>query len=84
MTRKRNAAAQRAWDNSQHPIWLNEEHYRKDIQPHLSSIEPRRLMSTLNVSHGYANDIRLGRRPPHPRYWLALARLLGTTESAVC
>jgi hypothetical protein len=32
---------------------------------------------TLGVSLPYASDIRAGRRRPHPRHWLSLARLVG-------
>jgi len=31
----------------------------------------------LGVSVPYAADIRAGRRRPHPRYWQALARIIG-------
>src|ERR1700687_119544 len=34
---------------------------------------------TLGVSLPYASDIRAGRRRPHPRHWLALARLVGAS-----
>jgi hypothetical protein len=28
----------------------------------------------------YASDIRAGRRRPHPRHWLSLARLAGVSS----
>jgi hypothetical protein len=34
-------------------------------------------MSALGISVTYAVAIRAGRRRPHPRYWEALANLVG-------
>jgi hypothetical protein len=34
---------------------------------------------TLGVSLPYASDIRAGRRQPHPRHWLSLARLVAVS-----
>jgi hypothetical protein len=34
------------------------------------------LSSTLGVSESYAADIRAGRHRPHPRHWVAMARLV--------
>jgi CRISPR-associated endonuclease Cas1 len=73
--RKRNAAAQRAWRKVGQPAWLTEETYRQRIQPRLSAVTVPVLMSALGVSKPYATDIRAGRRQPHPRHWLTLARL---------
>jgi hypothetical protein len=74
--RKRNAAAQRVWRQADKPAWLNERTYQQKIQPRLSAITIPALMSALNVSKPYAADIRAGRRQPHPRHWLILARLV--------
>jgi hypothetical protein len=38
------------------------------------------LMSALSVSKPYATDIRAGRRQPHPRHWLTLARLVALRD----
>ncbi len=73
--RKRNAAAQRAWRKVGQPAWLTEETYRQRIRPRLSAVTVPVLMSALSVSKPYATDIRSGRRQPHPRHWLTLARL---------
>ena len=75
--RKRNAAAQKAWRSADQPAWLNEETYRRRIQPRLSGVTIPVLMSTLDVSKPYATNIRAGRSIPHPRHWLTLARLVG-------
>jgi CRISPR-associated endonuclease Cas1 len=80
--RKRNAAAQRSWQNTDQPAWLNEETYLQRIQPRLSGITIPALMSALDVSKPYATDIRAGRRKPHPRHWLNLARLVSVTSTA--
>ncbi len=77
--RRRNAAAQRAWRSTDQPMWLTEEIYRQKVQPQLSGITVAALMSALGVSKPYATDIRAGRRQPHPRRWLTLARLVGTS-----
>jgi CRISPR-associated endonuclease Cas1 len=75
--RQRNAAAQRVWRSSDQPAWLNEETYREKIQPRLVTVTIPLLMRTLDISIPYATDIRAGRRRPHPRHWLTLARLVG-------
>ena len=81
--RKRNAAAQRAWRQTDKAAWPNEETYREKIQPRLSGITIPALMSALDVSKPYAADIRAGRRQPHPRHWLTLGRLVGVTSNKV-
>jgi CRISPR-associated endonuclease Cas1 len=73
--RKRNAAAQRAWRQTDKPAWLTEGTYRERIQPRLSGITIPALMSALDVSKPYAADIRAGRRQPHQRHWVTLARM---------
>ena len=70
ITRKRNAAAQRAWDSSQNPFWLNEEFYRQRIQRRLASVHFPTLLATLGVCRSYAKSICSGQRVPHPRHWL--------------
>ena len=79
-TQRRHEAAKRAWRSSSQPAWLNEDSYRKKIQPRLASITISRLASTLGVSEPYAAYVRAGRHRPHPRHWTALAMLVGITE----
>ncbi len=76
-TQRRHRAAQRAWDSSSKPSWLNEDIYLAKIQPKLAGITIDSLSSALGVSESYAADIRMGRRRPHPRHWQALAGLVG-------
>ena len=76
-TQRRHRAAQRAWDSSSKPPWLNEDIYLAKIQPKLAGVPISTLSSILGVSEPYAADIRAGRRRPHPRHWNALADLVG-------
>jgi hypothetical protein len=76
-TQRRHALARWAWEPSSLPDWLNEEVYANKIQPLLKDIANPVIMSALGVSVTYAVAIRAGRRRPHPRYWLALAQLVG-------
>lgn len=61
------------WDK---PEWLNEKKYREKIQPRLAGITVPTIVSALAVSEPYATNIRAGKCVPHPRHWLALARLV--------
>jgi len=74
---RRHVAAQRLWKDAEQPAWLSEQTYSERIQPGLALIKISTLMSALGVSKPYAANIRAGRRGPHPRHWLALARLVG-------
>jgi hypothetical protein len=65
------------WKPEYLPDWLNEEVYRREIQPRLKEISVTTIASTLHVSVMYAIDIRRGRRVPHPRHWQRLAELVG-------
>jgi hypothetical protein len=76
-TRQRHAAALKAWDPTARPDWLTEQAYRERIQPRLERFTVPTIMQMLGISQPYATDIRAGRRCPHPRHWLALARLVG-------
>jgi CRISPR-associated endonuclease Cas1 len=78
-TQIRHAAAEARWPTSDLPAWLNREFYVREIQPRLKSVTLSVLASTLDISIPYAVDIRKGRRVPHTRHWLTLARLLGIT-----
>jgi selenocysteine lyase/cysteine desulfurase len=78
-TQRRHAAEQKAWQPSQQPAWLDEETYREQIQPRLSAITVPMISSALGISEPYATEIRAGKRRPHPRHWLTLARLVGVS-----
>ncbi len=74
-TQRRHSAANHAWRPSSQPDWLDEKTYVTKIQPALAGITIRVIATALGVSEPYATDIRAGKRRPHPRHWLALARL---------
>jgi len=74
---RRHTAARWSWQPSSQPAWLNEQSYREKIHPRLAGITVRALASALGVSTPYASNIRSGKRQPHPRHWLTLARLVG-------
>ncbi|SRR5713101_5006810 len=80
-TKRRHDAARRSWQPSDNPAWLNEETYKKKIEPRLVRIAVPAISSALGVSEPYAADIRAGKRRPHPRHWEALARLARVAES---
>jgi CRISPR-associated endonuclease Cas1 len=75
-TQRRHAAAQKAWRPSDKPRWLDENAYRRKIQPRLVKIPVPTIMSALAVSKAYAAGIRAGRCIPHSRHWPTLARLV--------
>lgn len=76
-TKRRHDAELKNWQPSNLPDWLNEETYRQKIQPRLASISVPKLSAALKISEPYATDIRAGKRVPHPRHWLTLARFVG-------
>jgi hypothetical protein len=76
--RRRDLRAVREWKESEQPAWLTEQFYSAEIQPRLQSITLSTLSSALGVSRTYASNVRAGRRRPHPRHWIGLAKLLGT------
>jgi CRISPR-associated endonuclease Cas1 len=71
--------AERAWKPQDKPDWLDERAYTKEIHPRLADVTISTIALTLGVSLPYASDIRAGRRRPHPRHWLSLARLAGVS-----
>jgi hypothetical protein len=79
-SRRQNAAAQRAWLEADQPAWLNEELYRRKIQPRLAGVTVPAIRAALGVSKSYATNIRSGKRLPHPRHWQTLARLVGVED----
>jgi hypothetical protein len=76
-TQRKHAAAISAWKPFDLPEWLNEEAYRMKIQPALAEITVPAIATALGISESYATDIRAGKRRPHPRHWLTLARIVG-------
>jgi CRISPR-associated endonuclease Cas1 len=78
-TRKANHAALQEWSVSDQPPWLTAKLYKEKIQPLLVPLSSSAIARHLAVSGSYATEIRRG-RVPHPRHWLALAKLLGQSE----
>jgi hypothetical protein len=74
-TQAKQAEALRKWNPSDLPRWLDEEFYRREILPQLTSFTVKAIRLALDVSHPYATLIRRGISIPHPRHWGALARL---------
>ena len=72
--------AERDWQNWSHPAWLTDRFYSEQIQPRLGVLEVTLIAARLGVSIPYASSIRVGRRRPHPRHWLTLARLVGVSR----
>jgi CRISPR-associated endonuclease Cas1 len=65
------------WKSEDKPTWLDEKAYRDQVHPKLANISVSTIAMALGVSIPYASGIRVGRNTPHPRHWLALARLAG-------
>jgi len=83
-TQLRHASAKAGWKPSDLPTGLDDEVYRREIQPRLKVIKLSSLASALGISIPYAVDIRKGRRVPHRRHWLTLAQLtLGDKHTQV-
>jgi hypothetical protein len=71
--------AQRRWKPEELPKWLDEEFYRREILPRLSSFTVKAIRLAVDVSHPYATLVKRGDRIPHPRHWIRLAELVGVS-----
>jgi len=80
-TQRKQFDAIRRWNPSELPSWLNEKTYRRKILPHLSKFTVKAIRLALHVSHPYATNIRRGTMIPHPRHWVALAKLAGVKNA---
>ena len=69
--------AEFAWKPGDKPAWLDETVYAAQLRPKLANYSISTIALTLGVSLPYASDIRAGRKRPHPRHWVALAKLAG-------
>ncbi|HWZ96864.1 MAG TPA: CRISPR-associated endonuclease Cas1 [Candidatus Dormibacteraeota bacterium] len=74
-SRRMHLAAQKNWDSSLLPAWLDINAYKQGVQPRLSRLTVPAIRKALGVSKGYATNVRSGRKVPHQRHWLALAQL---------
>ncbi|HEV3334764.1 MAG TPA: CRISPR-associated endonuclease Cas1 [Bryobacteraceae bacterium] len=77
---RRQAKARLNWDPASQPPWLTEETYQKRIAPLLSQTKTTAIAKALNVSWGYASEIRQGIHRAHERHWESLARLVGVSS----
>ena len=76
-TQVRQAEAQRQWNPSELPKWLDEDAYRREILPRLAKFTVKAIRLSLDVSYPYATLIKRGLKIPHPRHWMPLAELVG-------
>jgi CRISPR-associated endonuclease Cas1 len=79
--RRRDLHALSEWNKTDQPAWLTEQFYQAEIQPRLRYSTLSTLSAALNVSRTYASNIRAGRRRPHPRHWISLAKLVGIASN---
>ena len=56
---------------------FDEDVYRREILPRLSTFTVKAIRLAFDVSHPYATLIKRGDRIPHPRHWMRLAGLAG-------
>jgi CRISPR-associated endonuclease Cas1 len=75
-TMRRQMAGRLSWNPADLPKWLTRKVYREKILPRLATYTVRVIASALGISNSYATDIRAGRRMPHPRHCLTLARMI--------
>ena len=80
-TQLRHGKVRRVWNPSGQPAWLTEQFYAAKIKPILANTSGTAIARAIGISLPYGSRIRLGRRP-HPRHWLALARLVKVTGDA--
>jgi CRISPR-associated endonuclease Cas1 len=78
-SQRQHAKARSSWAASSQQSWLTSEIYSERIQPLLAQVSTSAIASRIGVSRWYAGRIRRGDRP-HPRHWLALAKLTGVSE----
>ena len=46
--------------------------FRREIWPNLRSLPVSALVRATGLSYGYCNQIKLGHKTPHPRWWETL------------
>ena len=80
-TKKRQDAALKSWNPADKPDWLDENFYRRKIQPELLAVQVPTIQKSLSISEPYALRIRGGRSIPHPRHWMSLAKLVRVSSS---
>lgn len=78
-TQRKHSLARSAWRPSMQPAWLTDNVYSEKVHPMLSKVSSSAIAARIGVSRWYAGRIRKGYRP-HPRHWLALARMVGLSK----
>jgi CRISPR-associated endonuclease Cas1 len=81
-TMRRHKQAIQHWNASDLPAWLTQSIYLRQIQPALVTVAKSRIRLMLGVSEPYSSDIKSGKCIPHPRHWLALAKLVGLAAAS--
>jgi hypothetical protein len=61
----------RAWQGDQ----PDPETFRTDVVPGLHDVRNSELVAVTGLSEHYCSLIRLGKRVPHARHWMALQQL---------
>ena len=79
-TRMKRVEAQKQWNPSDLPKWLDEDYYRRKILPALARLTITKIQMAMDVSFPYAAMVRKGIRIPHPRHWMRLAGLAGVSS----
>ena len=79
-TQRRNALLRHSWKESSQPAWLTVQFYSEKIQPKLTEMSGTAIARALGVTCAYGSSIRKG-YSPHPRHWVALARLAGVAPA---
>ena len=50
--------------------------FKREIYPKLKSLPVSALVRATGLSYGYCNQIKLGHKTPHPRWWGVLRELV--------
>jgi CRISPR-associated protein Cas1 len=79
-THAKQVKALREWNPADLPKWLDEDFYRREVLPRLSTFTVKKIRTAIDVSHPYATIIKRGLKIPHPRHWLILARAAGVSH----
>ena len=76
-THMKHVEALKKWNAADLPKWLDEDFYRRQILPRLSTFTVKAIRLAIDVSHPYATLVKRGLKIPHPRHWMPLAELVG-------
>lgn len=71
-TRRRNHAAEMAWDREK-PATVDVDLFRTEIQPKLSLVSATAIARATGLSVGHCAKIKRGEVVPHPMWWAAIS-----------